>query len=127
MGRFIDPPIIVVVGLLLINTAAHRSPTRLSSRSSGIRMGFSPTFQILSRYGIVLRELQGSTDPVRLRAEEMLIPNSALGNRAGLLPQNHGLVSVIAGNLHMILRWTEGGCVDFRCRLRATCSGERTE
>ena len=87
-------------------------------------MGFSSTFQILSRYGIVLRELQGSTDPVRLRAEEMLIPNSALGNRAGLLSQDHGLVSVVAGNGHMILRWTEIGCVDFRSRLRAAGSGE---
>ena len=66
-------------------------------------MGFSPTFQILSRDGIVLRELQGSTDPVRLRAEEMLIPNSALGNQAGLFPQDHGLISVVAGNVHLIL------------------------
>ena len=54
-------------------------------------MGFSQTFQILSRCGIVLRELLGSTDPVRLRAEEMLVPDGALGKRGSLLPQVHSL------------------------------------
>jgi hypothetical protein len=79
---FIGPPLFIVVfglPLLIIATASPRSPGSLLSRSSDLRMGFSQTFQILSRCGIVLRELPGATDPVRLRAEETLIPDGALG------------------------------------------------
>lgn len=90
-------------------------------------MGFSQTFQLLSRCGIVLREVPGSTDPVRLRAEEMLIPDGALGKRGSLLPKVHGLASVIADNGHLILRWIERGHIERHNRLCAAGSGKRTE
>ena len=90
-------------------------------------MGFGQTLQLLSRCGIVLGELPGPTDQVRLRAEEMLIPDGALGKRGSLLPQDHGLVSVVADNGHLILRWIERGHVERRNRLCAAGNGERTE
>lgn len=90
-------------------------------------MGFSQTFQILSRCGIVLRELPGSTDPIRLRAEEALVSDDALGKRGSLLPQVHSLASVVADNGHLILRWIERGHVNRLNRLCAAGNGKQTE
>jgi len=91
-------------------------------------MGFSPTLQLLSRFGIVLRELLGSTNQIRLRAEEMLIPDNTLGKRGSLLFQGHSLGSVGVGNGHLILRWVERGHVfNRRNRLCAACKGKQTQ
>ncbi len=55
----------------------------------------SPSFQILSRDGVVLRQLPGSTDPVRLRTEELFISYSTLGYRGSLLFEDHRLGSIV--------------------------------
>ena len=101
------PPLRMVVIGLAYPYDCHsllESPTLLPPRSSGLCVSFSPTLQVLSRNGIVLRELLSSTNPIGLRAEEPFISDRALGNRGSLLFQDHRLGSVVAGNSHLILR-----------------------
>ena len=69
--------------------------TPLPSRFRRLFIGVSPTFQILSRYGIVLRELPGSTHPIGLRTEELFISYSTLGYRGSLLFEDHRLSSIV--------------------------------
>ena len=87
-------------------------------------MGLRQTFKFLSRFGIVPGEFLGSTDPVRLGTEEMLVPDSALGISGSLFPQIHGFFSVVADNSRLILRWIERGHFDRLYRLRTAGSGE---
>ena len=95
----------IVVGLLLLFTTVFCRALAAQHFCTGdLRMGISQTFQILSRFSIVLRKLLGSTDPVRLRAEEALISDGALGILGSLLPKIHGLVSVVTHNGLLILR-----------------------
>jgi hypothetical protein len=83
-------------------------------------------FQILSRDGIVLRELLGSTNPIGLRAEEPFISDRALGNCSSLLFQDHRLGSVVASNSHLILQLIDSGRANRLNRLSATSHGKHT-